>query len=101
MPNVNNKVNQDEKLFGALSYLWVISIIILIVKKDSEFVKFHARQGLVIFLVSVVLGWIPILGWPILDVILIIAIIAGLMKALNGEMWEVPVIGSLAKKIDL
>lgn len=101
MPNVNNKVSQDEKLFGALSYLWVVSIIILIVKKDSEFVKFHARQGLVIFLVSVVLGWIPVLGWPILDIILIIAIVAGIMKALAGEMWEVPVIGPLAKKIDL
>lgn len=101
MPSVNNKVSQDEKLFGALSYLWIVSIIVLIMKKDSEFVKFHARQGLVIFLVSIVLGWIPIIGWPILDVILIIVVVVGLMKAMGGEKWEIPVIGALAKKINL
>ncbi len=96
----NNKPTQDEKTFGAIANLWVFSILILIMKKDSEFVKFHARQGIVLFLITIILGWIPVLGW-ILVVIASLMMLYGAYKAATGEQWEMPVIGPIAKKINL
>lgn len=100
MPNGKPTVTQDEKLYGGLSYLWVISVIVLIVKKDSPFVKFHATQGLVLFILAIIFAIIPVVGW-ILNIVLTIVIIVALLKALQGEKWEIPVIGQIAKKINL
>lgn len=103
MPNGKPVMSQDDKLMGALSYLWILSVVMLLVKKDSPFVKFHATQGLVLFIIAVICGalwFIPVLG-PILNLGVIVLIIVGFLKALSGEQWEMPVIGMLAKKIKL
>ena len=48
------KVNKEEKeieegkVFAALAYLWLLSIIILFGKKENKFVLFHAKQGVVL-----------------------------------------------------
>jgi uncharacterized membrane protein len=44
--------------------------------------------------------WIPVIGW-LAALTLAIASVVGFFKALQGEMWEMPVIGQYAKKIDL
>jgi len=93
-------VNQDDKLMGAFSYVWILSLIILITKKDSEFVKFHARQGFVLFIASVVLGFIPILNW-VVWLVVTVAAIYGIYNAMNGQKKELPLIGQFAKKINI
>ncbi len=100
MPNGKPTMSQDDKLMGALSYLWILSVVMLIVKKESPFVKFHATQGLILFVVSIIFWFIPIVGW-ILNIGVVILVIIGFLKALSGEQWEMPVIGLLAKKIKL
>lgn len=40
--------NDSEKLLGALSYFWIFVIVPLLIKRDSQFVQFHAWQGLVL-----------------------------------------------------
>jgi uncharacterized membrane protein len=69
----------------------------------DEFVKFHARQGFVLFVIEVVLAilmWIPVIGWLLGLIVGIVAII-GFIKALNGEKWEIPYIYNLSKKIKI
>ena len=100
MPNGKPTTTQDDKLMGALSYLWILSVVMLIIKKDSQFVKFHAAQGLILFIASIIFWFIPVLGW-ILNLVIVILIIVGFLKALSGEQWEIPVVGMLAKKISL
>ena len=90
------RVSQDDKIWGLLSYLWVVSIIALAMKKDNEFVRFHASQGALLFVISFV-GIIPMLGWFINIFVIIFAVI-GMIKAYNGEKWELPVIGKQAKE---
>ncbi|MDD5342547.1 MAG: hypothetical protein PHH01_00985 [Patescibacteria group bacterium] len=99
MPNEKPVTSQDDKLMGALSYLWILSVVMLVIKKDSEFVKFHARQGLILFIVSF-LWFIPVVGW-IVNLAVLLMIVIGFFKAYSGEKWEMPVIGALAKKINL
>lgn len=92
-------LSSDSKLMAGLSYIWILSIIMLILKKDDEFVKFHAKQGLILFIISFV-GFIPIIGWIIALVVIILDIV-GLIKALSGEKWKVPLVGDIAEKIKL
>ncbi|TAN57967.1 hypothetical protein EPN15_02470 [Patescibacteria group bacterium] len=96
----NNQISNDSKLFAALSYLWLLSVVMLVLKKDDEFVKFHAKQGTVIFVASIILWFIPILGW-MLQVAVLIAVVIGFLKAYSGEKYKMPVIGDLADKINI
>lgn len=90
------KISSDDKFWGALSYLWILSIIVLATKKDNDFVRFHANQGALIFIASLVLMFIPMLGW-LINLILGITAIIALLKALQGEKWELPIGADWAK----
>ncbi len=99
--NLNFNLSTNKKL-AVLSYLWVFCFVPILFSRD-EFVKFHAKQGLVLFFVEVALvfvAWIPILGW-LLSVVVVIMAALGIRSALSGEKWEMPYINNLAKKIKL
>ncbi len=103
-----NKVTQEEKAMAVLAYLWILVLIPLLIKKDSDFCRFHVKQGLVLFLASLgvmVLGMIPLLGWLIILpfgwLIITILSILGIINALQGKKWEMPYVGKYAEKIDL
>ena len=92
--------NSDSNLMAALSYLWVASVLIYVAKKSDEYVSFHAKQGIVLFVISFVLffvGWIPVLGWA-LWILWLVATIIGFIKAYSGEKFKLPLIGDLANK---
>lgn len=99
---------QEERVIAALSYIWVLCLIPLLVKKDSEYAQFHAKQGLVLFIGSfavMVLGMIPILGWliilPLGWLAIVILSVLGIVNALQGKKWEMPYLGKYAAKIHL
>lgn len=88
----------DSNIIAALSYFWILSVVLYVLKKDDAFVKFHARQGMVLFGFAII-GMIPVLGWPILVVATIAAVI-GALKAYQGERYKMPFVGEWAEKID-
>jgi uncharacterized membrane protein len=76
-------------------------------KKNSAFAQHHGKQGLVLLLAWVVL-WIgniiPVLGqivWFVGSIALVVLVILGMVNALQGKMWEMPFLGSLAKQLKL
>jgi len=91
----------DSNLMAALSYLWILSVVMLILKKDDKFVIFHAKQGLVLFLASVVANFIPFLGWFLINPVLIVAMIIGFVMAIQGKEFKMPLVGNLAEKIKI
>lgn len=98
---------EENKILGAISYLFILFLIPMLTKKDSAFAMFHARQGLVLFIGWVIIwivGLIPVLGWIIgflgTIVLAIVALIA-LIKALQGEAWEIPLVSEYAKKLKI
>jgi uncharacterized membrane protein len=103
----NPKDIYENKLIAAIGYLGILCLVPLLLKKDSPYAQFHGKQGLVI-LIAWLLLWVgnivPLLGqivWAVGSVILVILIIMGIIHALNGEYWEVPVLGKYAKQIKL
>lgn len=96
----------EGKAYAILSYLWILCLVPLILKKDNKFAMFHAKQGLVLFIGELVVsfvGMIPILGWliflagtPIFGVLSLI----GIVQVLMGNFWKMPVAGDIAEKIN-
>lgn len=86
----------EKKVWAAVGYLWILSLVALAARKDNDFVRFHASQGALLFLVSIVFMFIPVLGW-LLNIVVGVAAIVGIIKALQGEKWELPIIGGFAK----
>ena len=102
-----NGAKGNENLMGAVSYLlgFVTGIIMLLVEKQSKFVRFHAMQSTMmfggLFVVNIVLGFIPILGWLvglILSFVAFILWIVLMWKAFQGEMYKLPYVGDMAEK---
>jgi fumarate reductase subunit D len=100
-----DQVRDQDKIMLVLSYLGILCLIPLLTVKDSDYVKWHAKQGLVlgigIFVVSFILMFIPIVGQIascLLFVGWLVAAIMGIMKALSGVRWRIPVIADLADK---
>ena len=89
----------NNKVVAALSYIWILFLLPLLLKKDSKFCQFHSKQGLILFLFSFV-AWFPIIGWLIGLAIIIVSVV-GIVKTLAGERWEIPFIYDLSKKINL
>ena len=95
----------EGKVFAILSYLSILCIIPLVLKKENQFVLSHGKQGLVIFIgevavfvVSVVLGpWILSLGIFCFGVISL----WGIVEALRGNYVKLPLISDIAEKITL
>lgn len=100
-------VRSDDKIMLVLAYLSILALIPLLTVKDSEFVRWHAKNGLVLgvgggIFVSVLSAVIPGIGCAItcpLAILLIVADLMGMMKALNGVRWRIPGVSDLAEKL--
>ena len=80
----------DNKIMAVLAYLGWLVLIPLIASK-SRFAKFHANQGLVLFIAGF-LAIIPLVGW-IISILAFIFAILGIINAVNGKAKQLPIIG--------
>ena len=94
-------------ILAIISYLGILCLIPILIKEEDEFVKFHAKQGLVLFIAEVatmLIAWIPIIGWigaPILWIIWIVLAIIGIMNVAKGKKAPLPIIGKFAGKFKI
>lgn len=91
----------ESNLLAALSYIGLLSVVMLLVKKEDKFVQFHAKQGVVLFIGNILAMVIPVLGWMLINPIVIIVEIVGFIMAIQGKEYKLPVIGDLAEKINI
>ncbi|MDY6965227.1 MAG: DUF4870 domain-containing protein [Halobacteriota archaeon] len=100
-------IGLEENINGVLCYvlLWVTGIVFIVVERENKFVRFHAMQSIATFLpltiISMVIGWIPFMGWVISSLISILTVILWLilmLKAYQGEMYKLPIVGDFAEQ---
>ncbi len=83
----------DNKIMAVLSYIsWLVLIPILAAPK-SNFARFHANQGLILFIAGF-FGVIPVIGTIISFVAFIFAIM-GIVYAAQGKAKELPFINKI------
>lgn len=107
--NVPQEVAKDtpeEKNTGMAIVAYIIFFIPLLTEsKNDPFVKFHVKQGLVLFLgwVAVAaLSYVPVVmhfAW-ILNLGLLVFMVIGIMNAVSGKKTPLPYIGHFAEKFD-
>ncbi len=102
-----DKEIQEGKVLALLSYLGVLCLVPLLLKKENKFVLFHGKQGLVLFLgelAAAIIGIIPFVGWFIgfISIILFgILSLLGIVQVLMGNYWKIPVVADLAEKFNI
>ena len=109
MPDqIKTSTGMNQNVAGLLCYIagWITGLIFFLLEKENRFVRFHAMQSIITFgglsALSMILSFIPILGVllavsviPIVGLILWILL---MVKAYQGEMFKLPVIGDIAEK---
>jgi uncharacterized membrane protein len=103
--SLGEPVREQDKIHLMLAYIGPLSLIPLLTVKDSEQVQWHAKQGLVfslcVFLASVILAFIPVLGWLagcFLTLSWVGVSVLAISKALKGERWRIPLAADIAEK---
>ena len=100
----------QENVAGALCYslMFFSGIVILVMEKENKFVRFHALQSTLWFMLLSVarfilrffVGWIPFVG-GLLDSFFVMLIIATwlllMVNAYLGKQFKLPIIGDIVE----
>ncbi len=101
IPNISEK---RSRLMAALSYLGILCFIPLLFSRDDQFVNFHSRQGLIIWMWGIIaiyayqipgLGWFSALSASIIPILSLI----GMASAVLLQTWKFPIINNIADKL--
>jgi uncharacterized membrane protein len=123
-PQGKSSIGLEPNVAAALSYIGIIGLIFFLIEKESRFVRFHALQSIlyaamttVLFIVIMILSMIvafvlslisnslamlgvllyflSLLLWPLY----FIGLILGAVKAYQGQMFKLPIVGNMAEKV--
>ena len=84
---------EGNKLLAAISYIGILFLVPLLAAKDDAFARYHANQGLVLFIANIaaaiagfILGFIPVIGiivaW-IIRIALFVLMILGIINKIS------------------
>jgi uncharacterized membrane protein len=103
---------EEGKSLAWLAYLGILFLIPMLAKPENKFCKTHAKQGMVMAILAVILAVcsfvsvIPFVGWCLgvvvflgLLTVLIFDIIA-LVNAAQGQFYKIPVVGDFSLKLN-
>ena len=103
---VEVSANDVEKLYAFLSYFMFFGFLIYRSNPESDYIKHHAKQGMVLFglsfIANLVLVIIPFLGWALmffLNIASLVFFIIGANNALGGNLETLPFIGQFSSVI--
>jgi uncharacterized membrane protein len=97
----------NDNVAGLLAYLFIPAIIFLVVEpyNRNKFIRFHSFQSIfyaiATFIIQTIAWMIPILNLvigPIVGLAIFIGWIVLMIKAFQGSMFKLPIIGDLAEK---
>lgn len=115
-PAAKEVISENRNMMIVLSYLWLLALIPLLVEKDDREVQWHAKHGLVLTVVEVVvmiglqvvvmilgaisggLGCVFTLLIPIFMLAILIVHVLCIVKGINGQRFLIPSVSEFADK---
>ena len=115
-PAAKEVVSENRNVMTVLSYLWLLALIPLLVEKEDREVQWHAKHGLVLTVVEVVvmiglqvvvmilgaisggLGCVFTLLIPIFMLAILIVHVLCIVKGINGQRFLIPGVSEFADK---
>ncbi|HXY03688.1 MAG TPA: zinc-ribbon domain-containing protein [Terriglobales bacterium] len=103
-----------DNVAGALAYVTIIPSILFLVMAPynrNRFIRFHSFQNIFFAVAWIALwivlnivahipifGWLTILIWPLIGLAGFVIWIVLILKAYQGQMFKLPMIGDMAQK---
>lgn len=109
-------LDEEDRLMLILSYLWILALVPFMVTR-SAFVRWHAKQGLilcgvtclgalmVVFAGAILATLSKVFAWLfaflLVNLVLLYMALAlvCMIKAIRGERWTIPFLGDMVEKI--
>lgn len=118
-PSENSSTGLSANVAGPLAYVAgpLSAAFFLIVEKQSQFVRFHAMQSLLVSVLLLLVNFVlrifnsvlvhvPLIGWlfalglvMIVSLASLVLVLALMYAAYRGQEWELPWIGKEARKL--
>ena len=103
---------ENNKVMAVLAYIGILVLVPILAAKESRFARYHANQGLVLFIAEIVVGIVVgivrtgmafvglglighLLGWAF-NVLCLLLMVLGIINAAKGALKELPVLGKIA-----
>lgn len=104
----------DNKVMGILAYIGILVLIPIFAAPQSKYARFHANQGLVLFIIELIYGVITtvitsiftmmhlftialivgsLLG--LVSIVFLVFMILGIVNVVNGTAKTLPIIGNV------
>ena len=98
--------SEEGRMAAIMSYIPILCFIPLLNMKDNKEAHFHARQGVMLFLIEVlaIIFLIDGISRFVFKALLIVAValsVVGIYFALQGKNYKLPIIGDFADKAKL
>jgi len=91
------KFNEANKAMSILACIPIVGLILLFVEKEDKFVRYMGAQFTLVGVLQF-FSWVPIIGW-ILAPLTLVLIIIGMIKASQGQRFDVPLLSDLGLKL--
>lgn len=102
-PENSPQIPDEIRNSAATSYFLLLAPVLYLNRKDSDFIRFHAKQGsvlLVLFIAFWLLGDIDHFIFTIfhlLNFAVVAAAVLGFIKAVKGEYYKIPLVGEISE----
>lgn len=116
MPDSTSEFDAEDikknKVISIFSYIWILFLVPMFAAKDSKFARFHANQGLVLFVIETaivvlqkvfaallspvfLLGVLVGIVFWLADIITLALTIIGIINVAQGKAKQLPIIGKI------
>lgn len=100
----------DNKVMAILAYIGILVLIPILAAPQSKYARYHANQGLVLFIIELIyaaitgvlgfvlamlhLGFLAII-FSLIGIVFLVYMILGIVNVVNGTAKELPIIGKI------
>lgn len=103
------KYSETSKVSAMISCIPLIGLVMFLVEKTDLFIRYHAAQYSILFVVGValsIISMVPILGWifaifagPVYSLLVLVAIVYGFITLSGGKRVDLPLVSDWAIKL--
>ena len=103
--HITYEPNAKSRFLAMLSYLGILCLVPMLLNKEDEYVNFHARQGLFLWIwgVLAIFGlYVPVVGrlfFSVSALLIVLFSLIGILSVLLMRAWKFPFIGIWAEKL--
>ncbi|MBT3310019.1 MAG: hypothetical protein HOL04_09340 [Gammaproteobacteria bacterium] len=101
---IQSSGGMKSKVLAMMSYLGILVFVPLIMNRDDQYVYFHARQGLVIWIMGILAIftlYLPGIGkffFSSLATLVLIFSLGGMISVIFYKAWRLPLIYTLSTR---